>query len=687
MKKEERIREMIKENSKEVEVPQSLKPENILRKLEKKDKKIEKRRIYKWVGAMAAVLCLAVGFSMVYGNSNMSQYPPLPPLEETKEVQNIVKEEQQNSLPTLESYDVIYQALKSKEDEINNSKISYNTVKESAVSTESDKTSANTEDKVMESHTETNVQVQGIDEADIVKTDGEYLYATASGSMWNKESNNKINIVKADQGNMKKISTISVNKKFYSIDEIYVDKDKLIVIGQQNELDEEGKNEPFLDEYACYDVCYIENRRYTTYVTIYDIADKANPKKVKEYQQSGSYGSSRKIEDILYIFTNFTPVVSDSESKIDSYIPKCNKEVIECKDIYFQGETKNLDSVVVAAVSLKEPGKVMSKKAVYGGGSQFYVSENNIYIYWEEWKQTKTQSKFQSKSQTNITKLKYKDGELQGTDTCTIDGSIDDCFSMDEQDGYLRVVATCTTWNNSSNTDRENIKNNLYVLDEKLKISGQIKDLAPGETIQSARFLGDTGYFVTFRQTDPLFSVDLSNPKKPKILGELKVTGFSDYLHFWDENLLLGIGVEADENGREQGLKVSMFDISDPKNVKEIDRLVLPMSAYNCPALKNYKEVMVQLDKNRVGFTIGKYKEDAEFDYSCDYYIFTYEKEKGFSYKTCSISEGEEKFYPQNTRGIGIGDYLYVVIPDKKIVSFQEKENGKWNKVSSIDVK
>ena len=685
MKKEERIREMIKENSKEVEVPQSLKPENMLCKLEEKDKKMEKRRIYKWAGAMAAVFCLAVAFSMVYGNSNISQYPSLTSLGETKEVQKVVQEEQKDSLSTLESYDVIYQALENKKYELNDSEILYNTVKEeAATSTESDKTSASTEDKVMASHTETNVQVQGIDEADIVKTDGEYLYAAASGSMWTEERKNKINIVKADQGNMKKISTISVNKKFYSINEMYVDKNKLIVIGQQNELDEEGNLKCLSDKYNYYyeDVCYIGSKGYTTYVTIYDIGDKTNPKKVKEYQQSGGYGSSRKIEDILYIFTNFTPSVSENKNKIESYIPKSNKEIIECKDIYFQGETENLDSVVVAAVSLKEPGKVISKKAVYGGGSQFYVSENNIYIYWEDWKKTKTRSGFQRKSQTNITKLKYKDGKIQGTDTCTIDGSIDDSFSMDEQDGYLRVVATCTVWSNSSN--RESIKNNLYVLDEKLKISGQIKDLAPGETVQSARFLGDTGYFVTFRQTDPLFSVDLSNPKKPKILGELKVTGFSDYLHFWDENLLLGIGVEADKNGREQGLKVSMFDISDPKNVKEVDRLVLPISDYNCKALENYKEVMVQLDKNRIGFTIEKYKDDT---YTHDYYIVTYEKEKGFSYKICSASEDDEEIYSENTRGIGIGDYLYVVIPNKKIVSFQEKENGKWNKVSKINLK
>ena len=120
-----------------------------------------------------------------------------------------------------------------------------------------------------------------------------------------------------------------------------------------------------------------------------------------------------------------------------------------------------------------------------------------------------------------------------------------------------------------------NSTNSLLVLDENLKVIGEIEDLAPGEQIYSARFLGDTGYFVTFRNMDPLFSVDLTNPKKPKILGELKITGFSEYLHPYDDNLLLGIGREiSPDKGNFKGLKLSMFDISNPKNVTEIQKIV-----------------------------------------------------------------------------------------------------------------
>ena len=124
--------------------------------------------------------------------------------------------------------------------------------------------------------------------------------------------------------------------------------------------------------------------------------------------------------------------------------------------------------------------------------------------------------------------------------------------------GNLRVVTT------------EGETNSVYVLDKELKQIGAIEDLAEDERVYSARFMGEVGYFVTFRETDPLFSVDLSDPEKPKIVGELKIPGFSDYLHFYGEDQLLGIGMNVDEETQiTDGVKLSMFDISDKTDVKE----------------------------------------------------------------------------------------------------------------------
>ena len=138
-----------------------------------------------------------------------------------------------------------------------------------------------------------------------------------------------------------------------------------------------------------------------------------------------------------------------------------------------------------------------------------------------------------------------------------------------------------------------------------MKGSGIIEDLAFGESIQSARFLGDTGYFVTYKQVDPLFSVDLKDPENPKVIGELKVTGFSEYLHFYGENKLLGIGQETDpDTGELRGIKLSMFDISNPADVKEVDKIVLKDIDIYSPQ-DNYRSVMIDADENIIGFAMG----------------------------------------------------------------------------------
>ena len=179
-------------------------------------------------------------------------------------------------------------------------------------------------------------------------------------------------------------------------------------------------------------------------------------------------------------------------------------------------------------------------------------------------------------------------------------------------------------------------------------------DLAEGEDIRSARFLGDIGYFVTFRNTDPLFSVDLSDPSDPKILGELKITGFSSYLHFYGENKLLGVGNEVDpETGAYTGIKLAMFDVSDPSNVKQLHKFVIK-DTYDCPLFYNYKAAMIDTEKNVFGFM-------------CDssYMVFCYDEEKGF--ENVFTENLGDSYYGysyrglQEVRGCFIGDDFYLV--------------------------
>ena len=197
-----------------------------------------------------------------------------------------------------------------------------------------------------------------------------------------------------------------------------------------------------------------------------------------------------------------------------------------------------------------------------------------------------------------------------------------------------------------------------------------------GEAVEAGQilgFMGDTGYFVTYRNTDPLFSADLSDPTKPKIIGELKITGFSEYLHFYGENKLLGIGWETDpDTGSIEGLKCSMFDITDPSDVKEIDRIVLKNVSI-CDALSNYRAILASPDKNLFGFAYGLYKNSGTGDY--------YHTEEQYYYGLLSYSE-EDGFVPgaylnitqsglfddaltnteyRTMRGIYISDTFYLV--------------------------
>ena len=218
-------------------------------------------------------------------------------------------------------------------------------------------------------------------------------------------------------------------------------------------------------------------------------------------------------------------------------------------------------------------------------------------------------------------------------------GYLNDSFSIDEYDGYLRVV---TTFGDT---------NAVYVLDENLKVTGSIEDLAEDERIYSARFFGDTGYFVTFRETDPLFSVDLSDPENPKILGELKIPGFSEYLHFYGEDRLLGIGMSADEEtGSAENVKLSMFDISDNTDVKEVAMYELE-DVFGTDVSYDYKSVLADPEKNLIGF--------AGYTWSGEnYYLFTYDEKDGF---ICKLEEEINGNTSRGTRGIYIQDTLYVI--------------------------
>lgn len=469
------------------------------------------------------------------------------------------------------------------------------------------------------SYSKTNLQELGVDEADIIKTDGKYLYVL--------KTTGKVQLVKAEREKLEIVGSIVLSFLNETPQEMYVDGDTLNVIatGSRTTLEDSDK-----------DVYEAETENYTKLYT-YDITDRTNPKETGCIKQEGNYSTSRKNGDIIYLFTQYYPELQDS-ARIDSYIPAVDGARLESTDIYLPEYKNSAAYLVISSINNQEPSKILDRKAVVSAAENFYVSEKNIYIANTNWSSNVTM--------TQILKFHYENGKITAAAAGDLKGSLNDTFSLNEYNGYLRAVLT----DYSGDTQR----NALYVLDDSMEIVGSIEDIAEGEDIRSARFFGDTGYFVTFRNMDPLFSVDLSDPRNPKILGELKITGFSSYLHFYGENMLLGVGNEVDpETGAYLGIKLSMFDISEPSDVKEIHKYVLK-DMYDCPLFYNYKAAMIDVEKNLFGFM-------------CDtnYMIFTYDKENGFeNVFTENLSNAYYSSYYYGTngmRGCYIGDMFYLI--------------------------
>ncbi len=485
----------------------------------------------------------------------------------------------------------------------------------------------------------TNIQEQGVDEADLVKTDGTWIYIL--------RMDGTLAIVNVDGPAPVLESIISLEGiSSPQVHEFYMDGDTLSIIAST-------QNASLSEEEGVYQV----TSRNETCLFTYDISDRSQPALTGSVTQDGSYETSRKTGDYIYLFTSYAPQIADTyETSV--LAPRTNGKALDASSIYLPDNLTTQYYLVISSVDVNSPAEIIDSKALVSGTSNFYVSTENIYIANEVWN-TDTTS-------TELVKFHYKDGVITGTAAGIVKGYLNNSFSMNEYEGFLRLVSTYydEEWNEY---------NALYILDDSLTLTGSIENLASGETIRSARFLGNTGYFVTFRQTDPLFSVDLTDPANPVILGELKVTGFSSYLHFYGEDTLLGLGYEADEEtGITTGLKLSMFDISDPENVTEENRLILSGVTW-CSSIDNYKSILIDPEKNIFGFF-------------CDsrYLVFSYDEEEGFKteliydfYQDRILSQNSSQetiMDESNSRGLYIGDTLYLAGPSC-VIAF-DMENG-----------
>ena len=520
---------------------------------------------------------------------------------------------------------------------------------------------------------DTNLQVAGVQEADIVKTDGRYIYALSSEYLY---------IVSAVDGKLQKVSQIvrnvsdEQNRKGKSSLEMYVRGDRLIVLtNYYSYYPGPWGAEPALDvvpEKRAYILPYFGASEVG--VEIYDISDRANPRQLSTLSQSGSYVSSRMIGDIVYLVSNQN-VYDIAKDKPETYVPQVFRNgegsLIEAKDICIAIAPEYLPSsaqyLIVSGIDTSGSGEIVSTKSILGYGSTVYSSKDNLYV--AAYSQLDSAENKYSDA-TKLYRFSLNSGRIEFEAEGIVPGTIINQFAMDEHNGTFRIVTTVYSYTYSDGRDGDIVwrsvtdseqHNALYTLDLNLNLVGKIENLAPDERVYSVRFIGDTAYFVTFRQVDPLFAVDLSDPANPVILSKLKIPGFSEYLHPFAEGLLFGLGKDADEESGKVGfLKLSMFDISNPSDVTETDKLIIDGTFYS-EASYNHKAILIDSEKNIIAFPAdGKY------------YIYSYSRDNGFMQKAViSLVEKENDYYYYyyELRGLYIGDYLYVV-SDRSISSY-----------------
>ena len=644
------MEDKLRELTEDTQVPASLEPEQIEKMLLKKKKEKTARYRRKYAGiAAAACLCLAVGVTAALtgqrGDDSSSGAEIGSETGNAGEAAEGESTESETKIASAADYDQIYDyiqaELKYQEKQAKKQARMYSggTVSDGGEIASADSAAmysgsaqnaaayTGADSTGTSGYSDTNVREESVGEADVVKTDGSRLYVM---------SGNRVEIVDIASEEMEEIAAVTVDPDSY-IRELYVEGSRMAVFYTQSKFTQEDGIEVRSREFACTDV--------------YDISDPSAPVKLNTFSQSGVYNTMRVKDGYAYVISSFYPDTASPRSDVGAYVPSVQGGTLEADRIFMPEQEMGSEYTVITAFSLADPQEQTDSKAVFGSAGLCYVSSENIYVT-----ETCYDTDDTGMSRTAVRKVAYHDGQLEGAAQAKVDGMLKDSFCIDEYNGYLRLVTTITSDNGvmpisgDSSAAEPDSSNALYVLDGELQVTGEIRDLAPGETVYSARFMGDTGYFVTFRQVDPLFSVDLSDPASPQIIGELKIPGFSEYLHPYGEGLLLGIGMDVDEEGvTTEGVKLSMFDISDPGNVTEASVYVME-DMYGTDAAYDYKAVFADVEKNLFGFRAYGGNGDV-------YSVFSYDAAEGFR-KVFS----RELTYGGDARGLYAGERFYLVV-------------------------
>jgi len=444
-------------------------------------------------------------------------------------------------------------------------------------------------------HSTTNIQVQGVDEADTVKTDGQYIYTISNQyQYWDSSSSNNHNvyIVSAATQNTRVVAKINLGNDTQPAGLfLSSDSSKLVVIASKYQTYYATREDKVSSEPAI--MPYYSSNVYT-FLYVYDISNKAQPTLTRNFTATGSYFNSRMIGDNVYTIVSQTAWVYNSMPSVPKVYDDGVEYVASPTSIYYADNNDTSYSFTsFYGLNIKDDASSATNMTVLmGGASAMYVSPSNIYITYSGWDETTGQYNSIYRVAINGLQLSL---QAQGS----VPGYIINQYAMDEYNGYFRVATNYWSYKETSSTQI----NNVYVLNQNLAITGKLEGLAPGENLHSARFMGNKCYLVTYQSVDPLFVIDLSDAANPKVLGELKIPGYSDYLHPYDETHLIGVGKDSDltDDGTTayyQGIKIALFDVSNVNKPTEISHVIIGDRGTQSDALNDPKAFLFDKSKN-----------------------------------------------------------------------------------------
>lgn len=507
----------------------------------------------------------------------------------------------------------------------------------------------------------TNTQVDGIDEGDIVKSDGHTIFAV---------SGNDVVLVSAEGAETTEVARIDTTAEETGpsagtaqgpVIDLMLHGHQLVVLVTEYT--------PRLSELPpSQSMPYVPYDASTTKALLYDVTHPSSPRFVTSLGQSGAYTASRLAGDLLYLVTRYDVADRDAVDPEDptTFVPSITDTQgvtpVAADDLTLPADPTGPAFQVISSIDLST-GQRLDTAALMGRADITYMSPDNLFLASTTY-QTAATSDFTLDQDTglrditqttDLTQVELADGALTVTASASIPGIPLNQFALDHFDGHLRVAVTMDGTTDSGSWATYPT---LFVLDDALNIVASLPQLAVNEQIHSVRFQGPQAYVVTYRQVDPLFTLDLSTPTQPEVMSALKIPGFSTYLHPWAEGRLLGLGMDTSEDGQVHGMKLSMFDTSDPYDVTEATTIKVPF--HHAEALHNHKAVFVDPERGLIGFVVETYDTGKA---NADYLLYHYDDETGFTLLGELPVQQSTTNHTATARAITIDADLYVVAP------------------------